>query len=146
MDAILHTQPSFAFVVLRLSLAIIFFAHGSQHLWGLFGGKGPTAQVTNWRDKYSIPIGIGVIGIFTEFVGMLSMISGFLVRPSALGIAIFIAVALFKSHWEHGFFLTGPGKTGTGIEYCLAIFFIAVAVLIGGAGMWSVDLWLTGSQ
>lgn len=143
MDTILHTEPSFAFVILRLSLATIFFAHGSQHLLGLFGGKGPQGQITNWRDKYSIPIAIGVIGIFTEAAGVLSMLSGFLVRPFALGIAIFIAVALFKSHWEHGFFLTGPGKKGTGIEYCLAIFFIAVALLIGGGGAWSVDLWLT---
>jgi putative oxidoreductase len=144
MDGILYTEPSFAFVILRLSLAIIFFAHGSQHLWGLFGGKGPKGQVTNWHEKYSIPIVIGCIGIFTEFVGTLSMVSGFLVRPFALGIAIFIAVALFKSHWEHGFFLTGPGKKGTGIEYCLAIFFIAVALLIGGGGAWSVDHWLAG--
>lgn len=142
MDAILGTQPSFAFVILRLSLAIIFTAHGSQHLLGLFGGKGPQAQVANWRDKYSIPTAIGCIGITIEALGVLSMITGFLVRPFALGIAIFIAVALFKSHWEHGFFVSGGGK-GTGIEYCMAIFFIAVALVIGGAGAWSVDLWLT---
>ena len=144
MDAILRTDPNFAFVILRLSLAIIFIAHGSQHLFGLFGGKGPKAQVLNWRDKYSIPMGLGMVGLFTEAAGVLSMLSGFLVRPFALGIAIFIAVALFKSHWEHGFFVSGGGK-GTGIEYCLAIFFIAVALVIGGAGMWSVDLWLTRS-
>ena len=143
MDAILQTEPTFAFVVLRLSLAIIFTAHGSQHLLGLFGGKGPQAQVTNWHDKYSIPVVIGCIGIATEGLGVLSMVSGFLVRPFAVGIAVFIVVALFKSHWEHGFFLTGPGKKGTGIEYCLAIFFIALALVIGGAGAWSVDLWLT---
>ena len=142
MNAILYTEPSFAFVILRLSLAIIFTAHGSQHLLGFLGGKGPRAQVSNWHDKYSIPVVIGCIGIFTEAFGVLSMISGFLVRPFALGIAIFIAVALFKSHWEHGFFVTSGGK-GTGIEYCLAIFFIAVALLIGGAGAWSVDLALT---
>lgn len=142
MNSILYTEPSFALVVLRLSLAIIFFAHGSQHLFGLFGGKGPIAQVTNWRDKYSIPIIIGCIGVFTETVGVLSMISGFLVRPFALGIAIFITVALWKAHREHGFFLSGPGKKGTGIEYCLTIFFIALALLIGGGGAWSVDLWL----
>lgn len=142
MDAIFSTYPSFAFVILRLSLAIIFTAHGSQHLLGLFGGKGPQAQVANWRDKYAIPVVIGSIGIATEALGVLSMISGFLVRPFALGIAIFIAVALFKSHWEYGFFVSGGGK-GTGIEYCLAIFFIALALVIGGAGAWSVDLWLS---
>ena len=40
MTAILQTDASYAFVVLRLGLALTFFAHGAQHVFGWFGGRG----------------------------------------------------------------------------------------------------------
>ena len=55
MDWIFHTYDSFAFVILRFGLAVTFFMHGTQHAFGWHGGKGPKAQVTNWRDKYRHP-------------------------------------------------------------------------------------------
>ena len=142
MNAILQTEPNLAFVVLRLGLAITFFAHGSQHLLGWFGGRGPRAQVRNWKEKYRIPIWIGVIGVLTEALSVPAMLLGFLVRPLALGLVIFTAVALYKGHWEFGFYVTGGGK-GTGIEYCLALFLMSLALLIGGGGAWSLDLALS---
>jgi uncharacterized membrane protein YphA (DoxX/SURF4 family) len=44
-----------------------------------------------------------------------------------------------KAHWEYGFFLARRPREGSGIEYCLALFFMAVAVLIGGGGALSID-------
>ena len=142
MNAILQTEPNLAFVILRLGLAITFFAHGSQHLLGWFGGRGPRAQVRNWKEKYRIPSWIGVIGVLTEALSVPAMVLGFLVRPLALGLVIFTAVALYKGHWEFGFYVTGSGK-GTGIEYCLALFLMSLALLIGGGGALSLDLALS---
>ena len=143
MNAIFQTEPNLAFVILRLGLAVTFFAHGSQHLLGWLGGRGFKGQVTNWKEKYRIPAWIGVLGVLTEALSVPAMVLGFLVRPLALGLVIFTAVALFKGHWEFGFFLSGGGRKGTGIEYCLALFLMALALLIGGGGAFSIDYLLS---
>lgn len=143
MDSILHTDGSYAYVVLRFGLALTFFAHSTQQVFGWHGGRGYQAMLKNWNEKYNIPVAIGMLGLFTEMAGVLAMGFGFLVRPAALGLAIFMAVAMKKAHWENGFFLAqGPGK-GTGIEFCLALFLMAVALLVGGAGALSIDGMLT---
>ena len=139
MDWLLHTDNSFSYVVLRAGLALTFFMHGTQHAFGWHGGKGAKAQVTNWRDKYHIPLPMGIFALVIELFAVVSMTLGFLVRPAAFGLAVFISFALFLSHWSNGFFLaSGPGK-GSGIEYTLAIVLMSLALVIGGAGALSID-------
>lgn len=139
MTAILQTDPSYAFVILRLGLAITFFAHCAQHIFGWFGGRGPTDIIGNWNKKRGIPIPLCVLALFIELGGALAMLSGFLVRPAALGLAAFMFMAMKEAHWQNGFFMNqGPGK-GAGIEFCLALFTMAVALLVGGAGALSID-------
>ncbi|HVO93045.1 MAG TPA: DoxX family protein [Terriglobales bacterium] len=139
MDWLFQTDNSFSYVVLRAGLAVTFFMHGTQHAFGWHGGKGAKAQVTNWRDKYHIPLPMGIFALFIELFAVVSMTLGFLVRPAALGLAVFISFALFLSHWSNGFFLAqGPGK-GSGIEYTLAIVLMSLALVIGGAGALSLD-------
>jgi uncharacterized membrane protein YphA (DoxX/SURF4 family) len=50
-----------------------------------------------------------------------------------------MAVAMQKAHWEHGFFLARRPGEGSGVEYCLALFLMAIALLIGGGGAFSID-------
>lgn len=139
MDWLFHTDSSFSYVVLRAGLAVTFFMHGTQHAFGWHGGKGAKAQVTNWRDKYHIPLPMGIFALVIELFAVVSMTLGFLVRPAAFGLAVFIGFALFLSHWSNGFFLaSGPGK-GSGIEYTLAIVLMSLALVIGGAGALSID-------
>ena len=143
MDWLLHTENTFAYVVLRFGLAVTFFAHGTQHAFGWHGGKGPKAQVANWRDKYHIPLPMGVFALVIELSTVVSMALGLFVRPVAFCLAVFISFALFLGHWGNGFFLAqGPGK-GSGIEYTLALFLMALAVMFGGAGALSIDGLLT---
>lgn len=139
MSAIIQTDPSFSFLVLRLGLAITFFAHGSQQLLGWFGGRGAKETLSNWKHRYGIPVPIGMVGIFWEFFGSLAVLVGFLTRPAALGLVIFMAVAIQKAHWQHGFFLARRQGEGNGIEFCLALFLMALALLIGGGGAMSID-------
>ncbi len=134
-------ELSFSLLILRLGLAVTFFFHGSQHILGWFGGRGFMATVNNWSERYQIPKPIGVIGILTESFGCIALLVGFLVRPFALGLVIFLAVAIWKSHWEHGFFLARPGGQGSGIEYCMALLLMSLALLFGGSGAISLE-WL----
>jgi putative oxidoreductase len=143
MTSIVQTDPIFAFIFLRLGLAAVFFAHASQQSLGWFGGKGPQDTLNAWKERYAIPRPIGALGIFTEFFGSFAMLVGFLTRPFALGLAIFMAVAIWKAHWKNGFFLAHRGGEGNGIEFCLALFLMALALLIGGGGGLSIDLLLS---
>jgi putative oxidoreductase len=124
VDWLFQTTDSLSYVFLRFGLALTFFFHGTQHMFGWHGGKGLKDQITNWRNKYHIPVAIGMFG--------------FLVRPAAFFLAIFIGTAMFKGHWGHGFFLQQKGG-GSGIEYTLALLLMSLAVLFGGAGAFSID-------
>ena len=143
MSSIVQTDPSFSFLLLRLGLAVTFFAHGSQQLLAWFGGNGPKHTLSNWKERYNIPTPIGAVGICTEFFGSFAMLLGFLTRPFALGLAIFMAVAIWKAHWKNGFFLARRAGEGNGIEFCLALFLMALALLFGGGGAISIDLSLS---
>lgn len=139
MDWIVQTDGSWTNVFLRAGLAVTFFMHGTQHAFGWHGGKGAKAQVKNWRDKYHIPLPVGYFALCIELFAVVSMTLGFLVRPSAFGLAVFMSFAMFLSHWSNGFFLaSGPGR-GSGIEYTLALIVISLALVVGGAGALSID-------
>ena len=139
MTWILDTPPSYAFIFLRLGLAVTFFFHSTQHIFGWFGGHGVKGHLANWRDKYAIPVPIGALGLFIEFFGSFALLTGCLTRPFALGLALFIAIAMYKSHLGHGFFLARRPGDASGIEYTLALLLMAVALFIGGGGAFSVD-------
>jgi putative oxidoreductase len=143
MKALFQTDHSYAYVVLRFGLAVTFFAHSTQQVLGWHGGKGARETLANWQQKYQIPIAIGVVGFCAEIFGWVAMTTGFLVRPAALGLAIFMAVAIQKAHWSNGFFLAQSHGKGTGIEFCLALFLMSLALFIGGAGAFSIDALLS---
>ena len=135
MESIFATAPSWALVVVRLGLAIVFFAHSVQQL-----RNGAQKTIDAWHERYSIPKPIGALGIFTEFFGSFAMLLGLLARPFALGLMIFMFVAMWKAHWKHGFFLAHRGGEGNGIEFCLMLFLMALALFVGGGGVLSLDL------
>lgn len=139
MDWIFQTTDTFSYMFLRFGLALTFFFHGTQHAFGWHGGKGIQDQISNWRNKYHIPVAIGMLGVVTELFTVVAMALGFLVRPAAFFLAIFIGTAMFKSHWGHGFFLQQRHGGGSGIEYTLALLLMALALVFGGAGALSID-------
>jgi putative oxidoreductase len=138
MSFIFQTEPSLSFLVLRLGLAFTFFAHSGQQIFGWFGGRGVKDTVNNWKARYGIPPWLAGVGMFIEFAGSFALLMGYLTRPFALGLAIFMFVAMQKAHLQHGFFLGRQGA-GNGIEFCLALFLMAVALFIGGGGALSID-------
>src|SRR6266498_4301953 len=139
VDWIFQTDNSFSYVFLRFGLALTFFAHSSQQALGWHGGKGVKDQLANWNQKYHVPIALGIFGLFSEVFGAVSVTLGFLVRPAAFCLAGFIAMALFLGHWSNGFFLAQTHGRGSGLEYTLALLLMTLAVLVGGAGAFSID-------
>jgi putative oxidoreductase len=139
LDAVLGSYPSWSLLVVRLGLGVIFFAHGSQKVLGWFGGHGLRGTIKMFQGM-GVPPPAGTLAAFIEFLGGTAMIIGLLARPAALGIIVIMLVAIAKVHGQHGFFLNlgVPGK-GPGFEFNLALIAMALAVLIGGAGILSVD-------
>jgi len=121
-------------LILRLGLGIIFLAHGAQKVFGLFGGQGLAAAVEMFSTNLGIPAPLGYLAAFTEFFGGLAVLLGVLSRVAGLGLAIVMVVAAVKVHLPNGFFLSGPGQSGPGIEYNVALFAMAVALMLTGPG------------
>lgn len=135
------TTDSLALLLLRVPLGVIFFAHGSQKLLGLFGGHGLTATLKNFEAHLGIPPVLTLLAIVAEFGGGLGVLCGFLTRLSAAGIATTMAVAIYKVHMANGFFLNvacAPGR-GHGIEFNVALLGMALALVVAGGGQWAID-------
>jgi putative oxidoreductase len=111
-------------LVLRLTLAIVMFPHGAQKVLGWFGGHG----------SQGIPLPLALLAIAAEVLGSIGLAVGLLTRVAAFGIACVTV------HAKVGFFMNWFGtQKGEGFEFHLLAIGIAVALIIGGAGRWSLD-------
>lgn len=135
------TEDSWAMLVLRLALGIVFLAHGSQKVLGLFGGPGLSGTFRVFAGM-GIPPFFAALDIAAEFLGGLFLILGFLTRISAFGIAVVMVVAVYMVHWRNGFFMNWAGLMPAGkegFEYHILAFGAAIALAIKGAGRFSLD-------
>lgn len=141
MELILGTFPSVSLLIVRLTLGVIYFAHGAQKVFGWFGGHGLRGTINYFQQNLKIPPPLAVLAACTECFGGLALVVGLLARPAALGLAVVSLVAMFTVHWHNGFFLNfalEPGK-GHGIEMNLGLLGMSLAVLVGGGGWLSID-------
>ena len=131
-------------LVLRLTLAVVMFAHGAQKALGWFGGDGLRGTLDSLR-KSGVPSPVAVLAIMAEFLGPLGLAVGLLTRVAALGIAAVMLGAILTVHGQHGFFMNWYGKEqGEGFEYHVLAIGLAVALVLNGAGVWSLDAVIAG--
>src|SRR5262245_27564746 len=138
MRSLLSTDPSVIQLLLRLALAIVIFPHGAQKALGWFGGHGFKGTMAHFSKGFPAPLGF--LAITAEFLGPLGLALGLLTRLAAFGIACVMVVAVLTTHTQHGFFMNWTGtQKGEGFEFHLLVLGIAFALIIGGAGLWSMD-------
>jgi putative oxidoreductase len=126
-------------LVLRLTLAIVIFPHGAQKVLGWFGGHGLRGTL-GFFGSQGIPLPLALLAIAAEFLGSIGLAVGLLTRVAAFGIACVMVVAVLTVHAKVGFFMNWFGtQKGEGFEFHLLAIGIAVALIIGGAGRWSLD-------
>ncbi len=127
-------------MILRVLLGVVFFPHGMQKLLGWFGGYGFDGTMGFFTGTLGIPVVFAFLAIIAQGLGSLGLITGFLTRLSAFGIAVNMAVAVYMLHFQNGFFMNWSGKqAGEGYEYHLLVIAIAIALMIKGGGKWSID-------
>jgi putative oxidoreductase len=134
------TDNNFATSVLRLTLGIVFFAHGAQKMLGWFGGYGFHGTMAFFTQMMHIPAPFAILAIAAEFFGGLGLIFGFLTRIAAFGIFSNMVVAIAMIHHNFGFFMNWTGmQKGEGFEYHLLTIAVAILLMIRGAGGASID-------
>jgi len=145
---LVNTDPNnFALTVLRLVLGVVFFAHGAQKMLGWFGGYGFSGTMGFFTHQMGIPAPLAFLAIAAEFFGGLGLILGFLTRVAAFGIAIEMLVAILMVHHRFGLFMNWAGdQKGEGFEYHLLVLAISFAIMLLGAGAFSVDGWLSAGH
>jgi putative oxidoreductase len=141
---LIQTENGIDVFIIRLLLGIVFFPHGMQKVPGWFGGHGFEDTMKAFTGGMGIPAFLAFLAIMAEFMGSLGLITGFLTRVAAFGIACNMLVAVAMIHYKYGFFMNWFGKqAGEGFEYHVLVIAIAIALMIKGGGKWSVDrsLW-----
>jgi putative oxidoreductase len=135
VGAVRVTARDLGLLVLRITLGLIFFAHGAQKALGWFGGQGIEATVASMA-ALGIPAPLAYAAVCTELVGGVALATGFFSRTAALGLAILMAVAMVKVHLPNGFFMNwdAVGGRSEGFEYNLALLAMTLTVLTGGPG------------
>jgi putative oxidoreductase len=145
MKFLFKTNNSFAPTLARLTLGIVMFPHGAQKVLGWFGGYGFSGTLHSFTDQMHIPAVFAVLAIAAEFLGSLGLITGFLSRIAALGIAVNMIVAVQMVHGANGFFMNWFGnQKGEGFEYHILAIGLALIVIIYGAGKASLDAAIAG--
>ena len=119
-----------ALLVLRLIVGLVFVVHGGQKLF-VFG----LGNVAGNFAKMGIPAAslTGPLVALVELLGGLGFIGGLLTRLSGLGLAIDMLGAIFFVHLAKGF------MAPMGFEYPLTLLAVSAALMVTGAGRYSID-------
>ena len=128
----LRPSPDTGLLITRLMLAVVFAFHGSQKLFGLFGGYG-IEGTAGFFEQLGMPFPTAsvVLAGGTELFGGLALALGLFARPAALGLAVTMFVAALSAHT--GF----NGQTG-GMEYPLTLAVLSLALAVSGPGRLAV--------
>lgn len=141
---IISTSDDKILTLLRVVLGIVIFPHGAQKVLGWFGGFGFAGTYGFLTQQMHIPAALAILVFAAEFLGSIGLLVGFLGRVAAFGIAVNLTVAVFLVHLPNGFFMNWSGQQkGEGIEFFILAIGIAIAIMIGGSGAYSIDLALT---
>lgn len=122
-------------LLLRSAVGLTLAAHGSQKLFGWFGGYGLAGTGAFMESLGFVPGRRAALGAgLAELLGGLFLALGLLTPVgAALAIAVML-VAVATVHLEKGFFVTGGG-----FEYNFILSAAALALAFTGAGAYSLD-------
>lgn len=136
---LLKTEDQYTGLLARLFLGVCLFPHGAQKLLGWFGGFGFSGTMQFFTETIGLPWIVAFLVILIESVGAISLIFGLAGRFWAISV-IGVMIGIIVMHTGNGFFMNWMGnQKGEGFEYHLLVIGLALVVLAGGSGKWSVD-------
>ncbi|HEV2836894.1 MAG TPA: DoxX family protein [Pyrinomonadaceae bacterium] len=140
---LIATSSTWFTLPIRLGLGAVMIAHGSQKVLGTFNGPGFKTYISGTTPfGFMRPAWLWLsLAAFSEFVGGILVLLGFLTRASAFFIACVMLTAIIGVHWPGGFFAANRGY-----EYPMSLLAMALALLIAGGGQASIDKGLSGGR
>ncbi|HXY28185.1 MAG TPA: DoxX family protein [Acidimicrobiales bacterium] len=128
------SSVNWGLLIARLVLAVVFFAHGYNHIYG--GGK--IEGTARWFESLGMKPGIlhAWTASLTEIGAAVLLALGLLTPLGAAGVVGVMLVAWITNHRGNGFFIFRPGE---GWEYVMTLTFLGVVVGTLGPGDWSID-------
>jgi len=126
---------AYGLLLIRLVFGLTLAAHGSQKLFGWFGGEGPRGTAGMFEKLgFRQPLAIAVLAGLAELGGGLLLALGLLTPLGAFALVVVMLMAIATVHWAKGFW-----GTAGGYEFNLAIIAAALAVAATGPGRFSLD-------
>jgi putative oxidoreductase len=120
--------------VVRVATGLLLVPHGSQKLFGWFGGYGIAGTEQFFESKLGLPPSVAVLAGLIEFGGGLLLAIGLVTRVAAGLVLGLMTVAVILVHMPNGFFWTDGGY-----EYPLLWGILALSFVIRGGGRFSLD-------
>ena len=128
----------FGLVLLRFAVGGVFFAHGMQHVFGMWGGSGIGGLTSTLAGfGFRSPGILAWVLAGTELVGGAGVVLGLLTPFAAAGLlALMIDAVLLKA--GNGFFIAGPPGAGA-VELEVVLGLAAAAIVLTGSGRIALD-------
>jgi putative oxidoreductase len=122
-------------LLLRVTVGMAMAGHGTQKVFGWFGGYGPDGtchfmEAMGFRPGRRHALAAG----YVELVAGLFLAIGFLTPLAAAMVASVMVVAAAAVHWKNGFFITSNGY-----EFNLVLGVAALSIAFTGPGALSLD-------
>ncbi len=142
LGKLLHGKEEIGILILRLVVGLTFMAHGSQKLFGMFGGPGiqGTAKMFSMiHIEPSLPMAI--LSGCGEFFGGSALVLGLFTRYAAIVLIINMIVAIATVHWPKGFWVFNGGY-----EYNIVLISTFIYLFFNGPGKYSLEKKLFGRE
>ncbi len=139
-DLVIGTGADWGATAARIALGLVMFPHGAQKLLGWFGGYGWAGTMGFLTGQIGLPAVVAGAVILIESLGSVALLTGFLGRLAAAGIAGVMVGAVATVHVGNGFFMNWSGnQAGEGFEYHILALGLALVVMLKGSGAASLD-------
>ena len=135
----LEGNEKWAHLILQLLLGFIFCLHGAQKLFGpSFYGLKWDVYLGFFQQFGIVPASLWLpVVTFTEFIGGICIVFGFLTRFWAAGLVIDMTVAVLVVHRTVGFFW--QMRPYGGLEFPMTLDLLALCVFLIGPSFLSID-------
>ena len=128
-------ESSLALLIVRVVVGLLMIGHGSQKMFGWFGGAGFVKTQGFLKTAGFKPAAFWtLVGSLGELGGGVLFLFGLLTPLGAVAIFASMLMAVLKFHWKAGLWAQKGGY-----EYPLVLALIALAIGMVGGGNYSLD-------
>lgn len=119
-------------LLIRLMLAVVFAYHGSQKMFGAFGGNG-LEGMSGWLGSKNVPLPYvaAVLAASSQLLGSLALLTGMFFRVLMVPLAFTMFVAVFVGH---------SGDPYGKYEFALTLAVVVTGLALIGPGGFAIRL------